>query len=71
MDIETYSPKTATFGTNHWLSRFHHPGTHRNGKQANPPRPLMKKTPKMTHDVGQIVREYVLHGKAGSMMGML
>ncbi len=71
MSIERYSAQDATFGTDHWLSKFHHPGTHRNGEQANPPRPLMRKTPKMTNDVGKIVREYVLHGKVGSMMGMI
>lgn len=71
MNIEHYSAQTAEFGTDHWLSKFHHPGTHRNGQQANPPRPLMKKTPKMTNDVGKIVRQYVLSGKVGSMMGMI
>lgn len=64
MAIEKYYRNYAEFGSDYWLVKFHQNGTFRNGKRANPPRPMMKKTRKMTADVTSIVKEYVINGRA-------
>lgn len=59
MDIEQYRGKTAVFGSDHRLAKFHHYGTRKDGKQINPPRPIMVKTRKTVSDVTSIVQAYI------------
>ncbi len=63
MDIEQYRGKTAVFGSDHPLAKFHHYGTQRNGKRVNPPRPIMVKTRKTVSDVTSIVQNYIVGNK--------
>lgn len=63
MKIEEYKGTSATFGSDHWLAKFHQYGTFKNGKRAIPPRPIMKKTPKLVSGVSQIIKAHVLGNK--------
>ena len=60
MSIEVYNNHSAKFGSNHPLAKYHQYGTHRNGKRAIPPRPVIVKTPKLSRDIAAIVKEYIV-----------
>ena len=63
MSVERYYRQSAVFGSNNRLAVFHQYGTRRNGKRAIPARPMMKATRKVKKDIGQMIGEYVTHGK--------
>ena len=63
MAIEEYYGTSAVYGSDHWLAKFHQYGTFRNGKRAIPPRPIMKKTPKIVRGVTGIMKAHVLGKK--------
>ena len=67
MSIEVYGKGSARFGSSHRLAHWHQEGTHRNGKRVNPPRPMMKLTPKVRNNVRDILADYVL-GKRITVM---
>lgn len=63
MSIERYYKKSAVYGSNYWLAKFHQDGTHRNGKQANPPRPMMVKNKQVVGAVHHMIATYIKDGK--------
>lgn len=63
MSIEKYYGDSATFGSDHWLAKFHQYGTYRNGRRAIPPRPIMKKTKVLVRGVAGIIKGHVLGKK--------
>lgn len=63
MDIETYSAQQALFGSAGQVARWQHFGTHRNGKQAIPPRTIMKVTPVIAHGVAEVIAGYIIGNK--------
>jgi phage virion morphogenesis protein len=60
MSIEVYKGDSATYGSNDYKAKWHQYGTHRNGKRAIPPRPIIVKTPKLTRDIRDIIAEYLV-----------
>jgi len=71
MSIERYYKKSAVFGSDNQLGVYHQHGTHHNGRQAIPARPIMVKNRKVVRDVRDIIGEYVAHGKIGPLKGRL
>lgn len=59
MDIEHYTPKTGTFGSNDPKAVWHQYGTHRHGKQVNPPRPMLVVTPEMSAEIRKLIAKHV------------
>ena len=70
MSVERYNGQSAVFGSSDQKAIWHHYGTHRGGKQVNPPRPIMVVNAKTRGDVRQIMKAYVL-GKNTSIRGLL
>lgn len=71
MAIEKYYKQSATYGSDHWLAKFHQYGTHRNGKQANPPRPMMVKNRAVVKAARDMIDSYVKTGKISAVRGYL
>lgn len=71
MTIEKYYPKKAEFGSNHPLAKFHHNGTHRNGKRAIPPRKIMSKNKQVTKAVRSIIADYIVNGRTTGVRGYI
>ena len=61
MMIEVYGNHSASFGSGHRLAPFQQYATHRNGKRAIPPRPIIVANKKVARDIAQIVAEYVVN----------
>lgn len=59
MAIEEYQGKSAVFGSDHRLAKFHQYGTRRHGKQVNPPRPMLIITKEVRQDIRDILAKYV------------
>lgn len=64
MAIEEYMGNTAVFGSDNIKAIWHHNGTHRNGKQVNPARPILIITREVRDGVRDKLADYVL-GKDG------
>lgn len=63
MDIERYGPSDAVFGSNDMKAVWHHFGTHKDGKQVNPARPILVVTPEIRREVSQRVIKYIAKGR--------
>jgi phage gpG-like protein len=65
MDIETetYKPQSATFGSGLSKAVWQQKGTHRNGKQHIPPRPILKIGPEQSAEVADILRRHIMGRK--------
>lgn len=59
MDIEHYRGQVAHFGSSRDTAIWHQRGTRRNGKQVNPPRPMLVVNPMVREEVTDIVRRYI------------
>ena len=70
MAVEQYGGNSAIFGSDNQIAKWQHFGTHRNGKQAIPPRTIMKVTPVLVRGVSDIIAAYIL-GKSKSSIGSL
>lgn len=60
MDIELYSPQSATFGSSNQKAVWQHYGTRRNGKRVIPPRKILVLTREVRADIKDIVGRYIL-----------
>lgn len=54
---------TASFGSDSDIASYQHHGTKMNGRQHIPARKIMKVTPKMRHDVRDILSNYITKDK--------
>lgn len=70
MAVEVYGGSSAIFGSNSQVAKWQHFGTHRNGRQAIPPRTIMKVTPVLVSGVADIVAAYIL-GKSVSTRSLI
>lgn len=59
MNIEEYMGHRAVFGTNNDKALWHHGGTRYRGQQINPPRPILKATQPLAHDMAVSVGKYI------------
>lgn len=59
MSIEKYYGKTAVFGSDNELAAYHQYGTRKDGKQINPPRPIMVSTRRVKRGIKNIVEDYL------------
>lgn len=64
MNIEEYMGQRARFGSSNQKAIWHHGGTRYRGRQVNPPRPIMRATQPMAHDIAEIVAKYIV-GRQG------
>lgn len=62
MEVETYRGKTATYGSNNQKAKWHHGGTRRNGRQVNPPRPILKATSREARAAARILAKHIMRG---------
>lgn len=60
MNVERYMGDKAIFGTSNQLAIWHHYGTRYQGKQINPPRPVIKATPIMATQIAAHVNDYIM-----------
>lgn len=65
MKVETYRGKSASFGSDLDLAIWHQRGTRRNGKQVNPPRPMLVVNRAVAEEVTDIMRRYIRGRGAG------
>jgi phage virion morphogenesis protein len=59
MSVEIYRKDTAVFGSDDPKAVWHQYGTKRNGKQVNPPRPMLVFTTEIKSEMVDIVRRYI------------
>lgn len=59
MGIERYNGKSAVFGSGDRKFIWHQKGTKRNGRQVNPPRPMIVLTPTVRAEITDIMRRYI------------
>lgn len=64
MQLEVYEGNRARFGSTSELAGWHHKGTRRNGKQVNPPRPILYVTPGISKDIRDILAKRIV-GRRG------
>lgn len=63
MSIERYEGNRATFGSSDRKAVWHQKGTHRHGKQVNPPRPMLVVTREVRAGVKQRLDSYIAGGR--------
>lgn len=59
MSIEKYYGNYAVYGSNNELAKFHQYGTRKDGKQINPPRPILVSTRRVKSTIREIVQDYL------------
>lgn len=59
MSIEKYYGNYAVFGSDNELAKFHQYGTRKDGKQINPPRPILVGSRRVKRAIRDIVQDYL------------
>lgn len=59
-NIIRHTSKRWVYGTDSDLAAWHHYGTYRDGKQVNPPRPIIVVTPLMEKQLARLIKNAIL-----------
>lgn len=63
MKVERYSAKSAIYGSDLDTAIWHQHGTHKDGKQVNPPRPMLVRTPRMSKFLKRLIKQHLTNTK--------